>query len=930
MQNPRQGNVPAIYADRVGNAEIQFCLATQTIDGLPTTGIRRVHLEGYEFYTGSSSDIAQVAGSWDPNHYLNIWVVKFNNDSYRGYHSTAETFDGIAMNYKAFGSHSKNMNCCKLGSVLTHEVGHALGLLHLDEPDDFVFDTPRHSGFMDGCPSMEANGFGEMTMPMNFITSVDNDCQYMFTKGQVARMRSFAANDTLTSSVGCQTPAVYCSDWVITEDVNYLGAFQGPQMYRRTNVIVEQGVNLTIQDATLPICEGGKIELKQGATLTLLNSKVVGYEGAQYQGIEAVEGFATVALVDGGHIEGADTGIKIMNSGSLYINGYSPFYGGSGVRDCGIGIQLTGTASVEQYISDYAWIADCDIGISLQNSRNLKIENHVEFFQNRIGVRSVNSSFSAKDGCSFDYGDIGVQAVGTFPLGSGVLIGDPLDAAVTFAHQNIAAINSMYSWSPLGITVMNTDIENVPIATFLQGGDNFKYRNNSISNVENGFISSASANSLSQVRCNTFENASNASTSFVWSNAGVTVFQNEFSGTQNANIGAAGAIMAPQVGPSGGTASNCFSGDTEDILTMAWLGSTQQFEYKYFAPPTSDCDHVPNVTGDYLPVSTSDPQLLRDYCDGSVGIFNLVDPTGGSNPNFDPTTITPTAVDPSNPVDPTGPPVQYPPTSTNPQVNPPVICLPCLDEVIDDAIADVVLAGGDNPLTEQDESSGNNGYEEEEAIMQEWIDFGLYISLQANDLSIGQNLLSQFKGWDWSAKRVGLFMIAQEYIQAESLINSMIPSGVEESQLKQILEVSLKVERGQNITTADMSLLQTAGSDKYAARGVARALYFVVTGTELSSVLPVYSKSTLPRSSEMSRVLLYPNPTKDIVQLSLTKNEIESISIQSVTGAVVYEMENIKESNLSIDVSHLNDGVYFVLIEDSAGKEYFDKLIVHQ
>ena len=87
-----------------------------------------------------------------------------------------------------------------LGRTATHEIGHWLNLRHIwgDQTcgNDFVTDTPTQASSNFSCPNfpkLSNNCSGNPPngdMFMNYMDYVDDDSMFMFTPGQVARMRT--------------------------------------------------------------------------------------------------------------------------------------------------------------------------------------------------------------------------------------------------------------------------------------------------------------------------------------------------------------------------------------------------------------------------------------------------------------------------------------------------------------------------------------------------------------------------------------------------------------------------------------------------------------------------------------------------------------------------------------------------------------------
>ncbi len=234
------------------NTEIQFCLAKQDPLGNFTTGINRVVSATYTDipYFDSAKDLAlKNLSRWDPSLYINIWVIKNIQGSTAGYAflppgGIASLYDGIVLEYGYMGS-SKDAN-----NVLTHEMGHYLGLQHTFEggcpnnncltdgdgicdtpPDATKFTCSDNSCVTDPDDPSASNpfrsaglgGLGDQPdMTNNYMDYSSFSCQNAFTQGQKDRMRFFTdpalgGRKTLHISNGCEPP---CSS-PITGDYTY-------------------------------------------------------------------------------------------------------------------------------------------------------------------------------------------------------------------------------------------------------------------------------------------------------------------------------------------------------------------------------------------------------------------------------------------------------------------------------------------------------------------------------------------------------------------------------------------------------------------------------------------------------------------------------------------------------------------------------------
>lgn len=80
---------------------------------------------------------------------------------------------------------------------------------------------------------------------------------------------------------------------------------------------------------------------------------------------------------------------------------------------------------------------------------------------------------------------------------------------------------------------------------------------------------------------------------------------------------------------------------------------------------------------------------------------------------------------------------------------------------------------------------------------------------------------------------------------------------------------------------------------------------------------------------ELTSFKLYPNPVKDDLYISMTeRNNIQSISVFSITGRQLLKRENINNKEYSLNLSSLNSGIYLIRIEDINGQTAIKKISV--
>jgi hypothetical protein len=111
----------------------------------------------------------------------------------------------------------------------------------------------------------------------------------------------------------------------------------------------------------------------------------------------------------------------------------------------------------------------------------------------------------------------------------------------------------------------------------------------------------------------------------------------------------------------------------------------------------------------------------------------------------------------------------------------------------------------------------------------------------------------------------------------------------------------------------------TAAPDQYEFRG-----NIAGSATHYASLYSATVSTNASLSVEdflSTELLIYPNPSKDIIHLDLT--QIETVVIYNTIGKVVLEKSG---NNNIIDIQQLQAGVYFIKVT-SESKKYFQKII---
>ncbi|MFC3881719.1 M43 family zinc metalloprotease [Algoriphagus namhaensis] len=226
--NADASRTPTEFLPVAGSANIEFVLARQDEQGLPTTGIVRVQGPKSTYSPDDATLIGQTS-QWNPEEYLNIWVVPLVQP-FIGYASfpisdlpglnfapTSVITDGVTVDYRFFGV-GGNAVGSSLGRTATHEVGHYLGLRHIWGDggcgvDDFVEDTPPQDNSNNSCNSNPSRfSCGTNDMIQNYMDYTPDACMNIFTLGQIERFHVVLENSprrtTLVNNRATEDPVL--------------------------------------------------------------------------------------------------------------------------------------------------------------------------------------------------------------------------------------------------------------------------------------------------------------------------------------------------------------------------------------------------------------------------------------------------------------------------------------------------------------------------------------------------------------------------------------------------------------------------------------------------------------------------------------------------------------------------------------------------
>lgn len=287
-KNPDANRTPAEFLPVAADSNIEFILAKQDPNGLPTTGIVRLQGSKSAYDPNTDATLIGQLSQWNPEEYLNMYVVPLVQP-FIGYASfpisdlpglnfspTPAIIDGVTIDYRFFGVGGNAISSSR-GRTATHEVGHYFGLRHIWGDggcgvDDFVSDTPLQDNSNSVCndnPSRTSCGSNDMIQ--NYMDYTPDACMNLFSKGQVERFNVVLENSprrvTLPNNRATQSPVLVDRDLMLFRIIKPVDAICELTVSPQVEVLNAGSMNVT--SARLEFIRNGTVFESRRFTLNL-------------------------------------------------------------------------------------------------------------------------------------------------------------------------------------------------------------------------------------------------------------------------------------------------------------------------------------------------------------------------------------------------------------------------------------------------------------------------------------------------------------------------------------------------------------------------------------------------------------------------------------------------------------------------------------
>ncbi|MBK9254801.1 MAG: T9SS type A sorting domain-containing protein [Saprospiraceae bacterium] len=841
-----------------------------------------------------------------------------------------------------------------LSSLISHEMGHALGLFHTFQGTcasntftcpDITMPSPDNSDYCDDTPVDGVNVFDHVgpsctwngvsqcgnvtTSPpiSNFMSYSFHQCRNMFTSDQIVRMKTLALPEIFTNS----QPGIVknCTCPIDDFEINGPGTYLMTEDAAYKSITIHAGQHFILKGRNqiknnVIVHLGGKLTI-DGGILTKCDTESE-WDGVTVIGVPwGPQGFANpyiltpsgeIELINNGIIEFAKKGIDcnyLVNCTGFCIFGpYFNFTGGlvvidgGEIRNCKVGVEFGFFGGYELYpggpVQDdqsriqNAIFNNCETAVKLIGNSTVEFYN-TEFRNYTVGICAINSSIHVNNNCSF------VAPSGSNIPGSEVM-GIYLNNAYPVIRGSEIA-NSTFTFNREGIYLGASN-----------NASSHRIYDNSFFNNNSGIFASGRSSSI--VNDNDFLFGTNAvyqdftgtdvdnvilSNKLLFSAYGFSFHgKNYTSFLDNCHEDAYvtdvemmdDAAVFDQQGDDGDAAGNCFSqGNVPPFLLD---NDTDPFDYYIKSINPDPCKVVSEISG-IMTVKLSLDDQQSSNCGASNGIISQL-PSG----------ITGRCTVPA-----------------------------------DSAARHELM----HTIKQQIENISTN------------ISYSSFMkSLLINRLKncykrITNAIITDKKGgptrdailitelkndpfFSVQTQVYALILESQGLTAARDFINDLHSNNQDESDFILVQNYYLDfLEGDQSLrnNTTKLNEIKAVAESRHEYASNAQAIYYLITGdiikTMESHLVPLTPRSKAEITDDVIKI--YPNPAEDFLNIDFTSDfdiEQKTVNIEmfNLFGAKVLH-QRLKKENNTIDVSRLSSGIYIIRISDTNNTMLTSKFI---
>ncbi len=745
----------------------------------------------------------------------------------------------------------------------------------------------------------------------------------------------------------------------------------------RRNIEILSGNELIIQNSDFRI--SGTITVHSGAKLIIDNS-ILDYCGVEgyWEGIRtpyiSEEPPAEIHIINGSEIWNAKRGISnsgyitgvndiefigdaniiiddsefINNKMPLFLNGFvdvsitvtkSNFINNSdpsfllALEDDFVAFEeniFKGVSDTHLYINgvNEVKITDCDFenetscitlwesyGVQVEKCKFTGLENNGSH-----GILSTDSYASVINDNIFANFTFAIKTEGTTTGFGGMEIGQVTTPKNRFIG-NSTAIYATGNTHPLGLKITNNLIsqsnqtwQSASIA--LAGENNVDIINNTIRSSIYGLISNANGDYSNYYDCNEFQDNIKGDQYFSGENSKSRFIENLYQSPNaytNVYMFGEADILNLQAKGLNDAAANCFTKNGVD--DVSGNESTISFNYGYFDDSVSENCQRPESSNTIY--DTEEMDISIGYCPVGIGALPFTSDQDEDEFSFD--------------------------------IEVEQDCPFCFIDSIDYWANQIISTDGDNPYTsEQDGNPLIDNYAE--YYFNEWIEYGLNKLTKSKEYDKIEQILEPLKKWKWQKRLYGIYVLQEKYNDANTLLLSLPENNLDQIYFKEVQKINLsriKFNSAQSdeneasfeesffnsyiLSNTEKNKLIEVGTSNTTSSGYARSLYHLLTRETLPIEIQTPEEGIRNRNTQVvteERILVYPNPVDDIVNIQCTKGmKLINVSLYNLNGLSVLS-EKINTNDYSLNVTGFASGIYILETLNSENEINNFKLII--
>ena len=780
------------------------------------------------------------------------------------------------------------------GRVLNHEIGHILGIGHVDEIQNSECNTVDVDLEYESAACFNYD-FDDPQPGCNFSNNTMShgkaQCPCSFTHCQKKTMH---ANMALQKFPFVDGYDVTGDDYVIYDDEVFDNHVIVPG-----NLIVHSGAELTItcrvsfnSNSTLIVEKGAKL-IVDGGTLTSLTENVewrgINLEG---NGKDQPDPFAELDRRDAGviilknfaRIENSKTGILCERLGEWWNEDY---YGGLIV------------AENSSFTNNRRGVGFMPMLNDQSRFRNVRFNNKhdgVTLWDNH-GVEFTNCRFSnhAINGGIYGNGST-VQVLGTEEVEFNNRFSNNSDAIfLKYSHipivgqstiSNNAFDDNEYDIKLMGASnenfILSNEFDNSINGIDINGNNYYKIYDNHFENIDNLAIKSmSSGNARNEINENTFD--FNTRSLALNNDNSNTVFLKNCFNSEDYDVFLSEGQVALLIGSSDEAASNCFTDDSNvmDIQAQDML----QFYYYFYNPGFAPLGYCENPS-DLDNLWKRDGANTEYACSGFTGF------TGSGRCEFDLSVID-------------------------------------VDSLINQMESSIFIMESDTTqvdslTTVQDSLNLASLNKCLDKVLTEYAD-SLIVSGNCNEAF---QLFDRQRNEYIRIKAYSVLLECNNCVAATAWLQNFTSNNIELQEYTEIQELNQRrycTQVRPEYTEGELDRINELAQSRNPLGAYARALWHEATGEYISLDLPpIYREQTQPRSSHNSESLklftLYPNPATTSIKVVINEDLKDyAVSVFDYSGMPITTKESYLSNMMEIDITTFENGIYFIQVESAEG-----------